>query len=172
MDVSAVYLELFGRVPNLVRAAVHGLTPEQLHAPPQPGANSVGWLIWHLTRVQDDHVAEVMDQPQLWPRWAARFGLGADTSNTGFAHTPAEVDRVRPDSADVLVDYHDAVYNRTASLLEGLTESDLNRIVDDRWDPPVTLGVRLISVADDSLQHAGQALYARGLVLAGWHLGY
>lgn len=172
MDVSAVYLELFGRIPNLVRAAVHGLNAEQLHAVPQPGANSVGWLVWHLTRVQDDHVAEVMNEQQLWPQWASRFGLAPDVTNIGFGHTPADVDSVRPESANVLVDYHDAVYARTRTLLDSLDEAALDRVVDERWDPPVTLGVRLISVADDSLQHAGQALYARGLVQAGWHLGY
>ena len=44
-------------------------------------------------------------------------------------------------------------------MLEGLAPDDLDRVVDRRWDPPVTLGVRLVSIADDSLQHAGQAAY-------------
>ena len=49
-------------------------------------------------------------------------------------------------------------------MLEGLSPADLDRIVDRRWDPPVTLGVRLVSIADDCLQHAGQAAYVRGLL--------
>jgi len=49
-------------------------------------------------------------------------------------------------------------------MLEGVTGTELDRIVDRRWDPPVTVGVRLVSVADDCLQHAGQAAYARGLL--------
>ncbi len=40
----------------------------------------------------------------------------------------------------------------------------LHRIVDRRWDPPVSLGVRLVRVADDSLQHTGHAAYVRGLL--------
>lgn len=132
----------------------------------------MGWLVWHLTRVQDDHVSELLEEPQLWPGWAAQFDLEPDPSNIGFGHTPQDVARVRPESAQALVDYHDAVYARTKRMLEGLTDEALDRIVDERWDPPVRLGVRLISVADDSLQHAGQALYARGLVQSGWHLGY
>ena len=39
-----------------------------------------------------------------------------------------------------------------------------DRVVDRTWDPPVTLGVRLVSILDDDTQHAGQAAYVRGLL--------
>ena len=57
---------------------------------------------------------------------------------------------------------------RTHGYLATLTAGDLDRIVDERWDPPVTLGVRLVSIVDDDIQHAGQAAYVRGLLGAGW----
>jgi hypothetical protein len=166
VDVAGVYLELYGRIPPLAQGAVQGLEPEQLTAAPGPGANTIAWLIWHAARVQDHHVAEVLDVEQLWATgdWARRFGLEADPSNTGYGHTPAEVAGVRPDGGQVLLDYLDAVSERSRGLLEDVTEADLDRIVDRRWDPPVTLGVRLVSVADDCLQHVGQAAYLRGLL--------
>lgn len=173
MNVSEVYLELFGRIPNLVRAAVDGMEPAALTAEPTEGGNTVAWLVWHLTRVQDHHMSEILDQPQLWEQdWPVRFGLPEDPNNTGFGHGPDDVRAVRPESSRTLVKYHDAVYARTNAFLAQLTESDLDRIVDRRWDPPVTLGVRLVSIADDSLQHVGQALYVRGLVQPDWKLGY
>ncbi len=49
-------------------------------------------------------------------------------------------------------------------MLSSLGDADLDRIVDRRWDPPVMMGVRLVSIADDSLQHVGQAAYVRGLL--------
>ena len=49
--------------------------------------------------------------------------------------------------------------------MSGLTDADLPRVVDERWDPPVTLGVRLVSVISDCLQHAGQAAFVRGILL-------
>lgn len=166
MQVADVYVELYGRLPDLVRGAVQGLNAEQLAAPPAPGANTVGWLVWHLTRVQDHHVAELLDVEQVWVSgaWAPRFGLEPDPSDTGYGHDAAEVAGVRPESAQVLIDYHAAVHQRTMELLRRLTADELDRVVDRRWDPPVTLGVRLVSVADDCLQHAGQAAYARGIV--------
>jgi hypothetical protein len=166
VDVAALLLELYDRVPPLAEEATAGLDAEQLAQRPTPEANSIGWLIWHLARVQDHHVAELLDTTQLWTEggWAQRFGLPPDASDTGYGHSPDEVASIRPDSPQVLTAYQEAVYERTRGLLAGLTPADLDRIVDRRWDPPVTLGVRLVSIADDSLQHAGQAAYVRGLL--------
>jgi uncharacterized damage-inducible protein DinB len=166
MNATEVLVEALDRLPDLVRSAVDGLTPEQLRWAPAPGANPVGWLVWHLTRVQDDHVAEVMGQGQVWTQdgWAGRFGLDPDPGNTGFGHGPAQLAAVRPESAEALVEYYVAVHTRTREFVLGLTEKDLDRVVDERWDPPVTLGVRLVSVINDDDQHAGQAAYVRGLI--------
>lgn len=169
MEVSDIFDEAFGRLPAIVRNAVFGLSPEQLASPPSPGVNSIGWLVWHLTRVQDDHVAELIDEEQIWVRgdWGPQFGLEADPSNTGYNHDSDEVAAVRPQSSEVLVAYYDAVAARTMSYVATLSATDLDRVVDDSWDPPVTLGARLISVASDDLQHAGQASYVRGLLERG-----
>lgn len=166
MDVSGLLLELYGRVPPLAREAVDGLTPDQLVATVVPGTNPIGWLVWHLTRVEDGHVAELVEDDQLWVHgdWAPRLGLDPDPSNTGWGHGSEDVARVRPDGPEVLLDYLDAVDGRTRTMLEGLTPADLDRVVDRGWDPPVTLGVRLVSIADDALQHVGQAAYLRGLL--------
>jgi uncharacterized damage-inducible protein DinB len=166
MNVSDLFLELYGRVPPLVGEALDGLDPGQLVWQPSPGANTIGWLTWHLTRVQDHHVAEILDTDQVWAGddWASRFGLTPDPSNTGYGHGIDDVLTVQPENARALVEYLDAVDVRTRAMLADVSEIDLERIVDRRWDPPVTLGVRLVSIADDCLQHAGQASYVRGLL--------
>lgn len=166
MDVSALLLELYGRIPPLAGEAVTGLRTEQLTESPGGGANPIGWLVWHLARVADSHLAELAGVSQVWEAdgWAARFGLPADSGNTGYDHAPGDVAAVRPESADALLDYLGAVDARIGDFLAQVTAGDLDRIVDRNWDPPVTLGVRLVSVADDCLQHVGQANYARGLL--------
>jgi uncharacterized damage-inducible protein DinB len=166
MDTASLLLELYGRIPPLAARAVHGLDVDELCTAPEEGANTVGWLVWHLARVQDHHVAELLGSDQVWVRgdWARRTGLEPDPSNTGYGHSAEEVASVRPESSEVLLAYLDEVQRRTTAMLEGLAPEDLDRVVDERWDPPVTLGVRLVSIADDSLQHAGQAAYVRGLL--------
>jgi uncharacterized damage-inducible protein DinB len=117
--------------------------------------------------VQDEHITELIDgAEQLWVSgdWAARFGLKPDPDDTGYGHTAAQVQAVRPDGPEALIGYFEAVSARTVEWLATLTEQDLDRVVDERWDPPVTLGVRLVSILDDDTQHAGQAAYVRGLI--------
>ncbi len=166
MNVSELLLEVYARIPPLVGEAVDGLDDAQLTWQPSPGANTIAWLVWHLTRVQDHHVAEILEKEQVWVSagWATRCGLEPDPSNTGYGHLPTDVLSVRPDGHRVLVEYLDAVDQRTSTMISGLADADLDKVVDRRWDPPVTLGVRLVSIADDCLQHAGQAAYVRGLL--------
>jgi uncharacterized damage-inducible protein DinB len=165
MDISALLLELYGRIPPLARDAVDGADLATLTTAPAPGANTIAWLVWHTARVQDHHVAELLAADQLWVggEWASGFGLEPDPSNTGYGHSAAAVAAVQPDRPELLVEYLEAVQSRTCEFLAGLGADDLDRVVDTRWNPPVTLGVRLVSVADDSLQHLGQAAYVRGL---------
>jgi hypothetical protein len=166
VNVNDVLNDAFGRLPGLVRAAVEELTPEQLRWAPAAGANPIGWLVWHLTRIQDDHVADLIDGKQLYStgNWAPKLGLKADPSDIGYGHSPAQVAAVAPASWHVLVDYYTAVHGRTLSFIDSLSPADLDRIVDENWDPPVTLGVRLVSVLNDDTQHVGQAAYVRGLL--------
>lgn len=164
-----VLSEAYGRLPDLVRGAVEGLDARQLSLRPGGSANSIAWLVWHLTRVEDSHFAEAFGHEQVWlsDGYADRWALQLDPENTGYGHSTDQVDAVRVGSAQQLLDYFDAVHQRSLRLVAGLTDADLQRVVDERWDPPVTLLVRLVSVVDDAVQHAGQAAYARGIILSG-----
>ena len=166
VDVRELLEELFGRIPDHLHRAVDGLSATDLATAPTPGANTIGWMVWHLTRVQDHHVSDLLGREQVWTTgvWPARFGLESDADDTGYGHRADQVAQVRPDGPEVLIDYYEAVASRTAELLAELTATDLDRVVDERWDPPVTLGVRLVSIADDDIQHAGQAAYLRGVL--------
>jgi Protein of unknown function (DUF664) len=163
METDALLTDLFERITEHVHEAVDGLDPASAATPLVPGANTIGWLVWHLTRVQDHHLAEILDEEQVWASgdWGPRFGVATDPDNTGYGHSEVEVLMIHPDSAASLIEYYAA---RMHSFLRRTTSNDLDRIVDDRWDPPVSLGVRLISIADDNIQHGGQACYVRGLL--------
>jgi uncharacterized damage-inducible protein DinB len=166
MTTGAVLSDAFDRVREAVHGAVDGLDPDQLADRIDGTTNSIAWLVWHLARIQDDHVAGAFDRPQLWPDgWFDRFALPFHPADTGYGHGSAQVAAVRVDDADLLTGYYDAVHARTVSLVEPLADDDLARVVDSSWDPPVTLGVRLVSVIADDLQHAGQAALVRGILL-------
>lgn len=165
MRIADQLVDAFERIRDAVHPAVQGLTPEQLAVRLDPEANSVAWLVWHLTRIQDDHVAAAAGLAQVWTAggWAPRFGLPFGHEATGYGHGPGDVAAVRA-PADLLLGYFDATHRQTVGYVAGLEAGDLDRVVDESWDPPVTLGVRLVSVLADDLQHVGQAAFVRGVV--------
>jgi hypothetical protein len=164
-EAQGLLFDAFHRIRELVLSVTDGLDADASSWRPDPGANSVGWLVWHLARIQDDHIAEVADVRQAWVEkgWAERFGLPFPEADTGYGHGASDVAAVRS-TGRLLADYHADVDALTAAFLAGLEPGDLERIVDQRWDPPVTLGVRLVSVIGDCLQHVGQAAYVRGVL--------
>jgi uncharacterized damage-inducible protein DinB len=166
MTGSDVLSDAFDRISELVHAAVRGLSDDQLAYRVDADANSIGWLIWHLTRVQDDHVSAVRGAEQAWIEggWVERFGLPFDADATGYGHSSDEVGAVRVGSDELLLAYFDEVHSQTVAYVRQLTAADLAGIVDDRWDPPVTLSARLVSVISDDIQHAGQSAFIRGIV--------
>src|SRR6478609_3317496 len=167
MKAAEVLSDAFGRLPDLVHSAVADLTVDQLHER-IGGANNISWLVWHLSRVEDDHIAGAAGADQVWTSdgWAERFGLGLPVETTGWSMSSAEVDQVAVNDPELLLGYFDAAHAKAAAFVAELTDGDLDRVVDERWDPPVTLGVRLVSVLDDCLEHAAQAHFVRGILEA------
>src|SRR3954471_9797768 len=156
-------LYAYEQIQATLRRGLDGLTAEQLTARLEPEANTVAWLAWHLLRVQDDHVAEVAGREQVWTAqgFAQRFDLPFGDDATGYGFGPDDVAAVRVESPQLLLDYAAAVHEQTKECVSGLSDDALDRIVARRWAPPVTLGVRLVSVLSDDLQHIGQAAYLR-----------
>ncbi|MEV0371241.1 DUF664 domain-containing protein [Streptomyces sp. NPDC050636] len=162
-------VDAFGRVREAVEEAVTGLGPDELATRLDDETNSIGWLVWHLTRIQDDHIAGVAGTEQIWTSqdWSERFGLPFPDDDTGYGHSAEDVAAVRDLSAQLLTGYHEAVHDHTVQYLAGVQDADLEGIVDRAWTPPITLGVRLVSVIADDLQHAGQAAFVRGVLRGG-----
>jgi hypothetical protein len=165
MDIGALIADALGRVADQVGDVVDGLDRDQLAWRPDDESNSIAWLLWHLTRIEDDHVAEVAGTEQVWTAagWYDRFALPFPSEVHGWGQTAADVARVRVDG-DLLAGYHAEAAARAIEYVEPLAPADLDRIVDERWDPPVSLGVRLVSVVNEVNQHVGQAAYVRGMI--------
>jgi hypothetical protein len=164
VKTNELLLDAFGRVRETVEATLDGLDGAALALRPDGTGNSIAWLVWHLGRVEDAQVADVAGREQVWTGqdFVGRFALPLTANDTGYGHSSEQVDAVRAEPG-LLLEYYDAVHRQTVEFLETLSDGDLDRIVDTRWDPPVTLGVRLVSTLADCLQHVGQAAYAKGL---------
>ncbi|SDB86527.1 Protein of unknown function [Sanguibacter gelidistatuariae] len=167
MKSTDLLLDGFTRIDDEVREIASGLSKEQLEHRLDPDGNSLSWLLWHISRVQDAQVADIAGTEQVWitEGWAERLGLGLDPADTGYGYTSAQVAAVRGVSAEELVAYHESTFARTSEVIGSLDDDDLARVIDESYDPPVTVAVRLMSILADDFEHVGQAGYVRGLVL-------
>jgi hypothetical protein len=163
-----VLLDVFGRVDEGVRGLLDSVPADELNVRPDGVGNPIGWLVWHLLRVQDDHLAEVAGREQAWTSggWYDRFGLPFAAGEHGYGFTSDQVDQTRFDGTGQLAGYQADVHALTVDLLGAVTPARLDEIIDRRWDPPVTVAVRIVSVAEDCFQHLGQANYVAGLLAA------
>lgn len=166
MRSTDVLTDGFSRVAENVHAVLDGITPDQLAYRPTPEANTIAWLVWHLTRVQDGHIADVAGTDEVWTAsgFYDRFALPFPPSASGYGQTTEEVGQVVVADPSLLSDYYDATHRVTLGYLADLTDDDLDSVIDENWNPPVTLGVRIVSVLGDDTQHIGQAAYIRGLL--------
>ncbi|HEY7495066.1 MAG TPA: DinB family protein [Candidatus Tectomicrobia bacterium] len=172
MQANDIVLDALDRIRRILQRALTGLTLDEVHRQPSPDTNSMGWLTWHLTRVQDNGISGLAGQEQAWisQGWHAKFHMDPDPENEGAGHTPEQVAAFRAPSVQTLLDYHDSVLTRSKAYVGGLAPADFERTLDQpQYQPLPTVGVRLVSVLSDNLQHAGQVAYLRGLFQGkGW----
>jgi hypothetical protein len=165
MEWQDLLVDGYSRVPEFLESVLSGLNQDDLNWQPRDDCNSIGWLCWHLTRQQDGQIAALMGEEQLWTKdgWYAKFSREPDANDSGFGHTPEQVAAFKSPLARILLDYQRAVTERSKNYFKTLSKTDLDRKLGGPWSPPPTVGVRLVSIMDDSMLHAGQAAYVRGL---------
>lgn len=170
METWEALTDAFSRIDVVVTKALKDLDLDKVNWRPGGVGNSIAWLIWHLARIQDEQIAAVAGTASVWHagNYAARFNFALDKNDTGYGHSAQQVDAVQLTELGLLREYHDAVLHQSLGYLRRLDNTQLNKIVDEQWEPPVTLGVRLVSIVDDCLQHGGQAAYVRGLAIELW----
>ena len=191
MEWHELITDSLGRVSWLLEKALDGLTPEDMNQQPWANCNTIGWLTWHLTRWQDRSIALFMGEKQLWisDGWYKKFDRNPDPEDTGLGHSSEDVVAFKSPDAEILLEYYSTVLDRTRRYLASLTTIELDRQLNDRWyrselwyqssrwnqgnsqrQGPLLLGTRLVSMANDNIQHAGQVAYLRGVLKGkGWY---
>lgn len=165
-DTSAardLLIDSFTRIIEHAEDVTENLTAEIADRRITPDANTIGWLVWHSARVVDAQLAPIAGVEEVWTArgWYDRFGLGLPPESTGYGHSRAEAAKVHGSDA-LLIGYFRDVDAMAREYLAGVTPGDLARVIDETWNPPVTVAVRLVSIVDDCAQHLGAAAYLRG----------
>ena len=173
MTWQEMIMDIFDRIAAQLAQVLEDLTPKQLNQQPARDANTIGWLIWHLTRSHDRNMSELMGLEQLWisEGWYARFNRRPDPSETGYRHTAKEMKAFKAPDSLTIMEYHRSVLERIKDYIgDQLEESVLEQ---EMYSPTFNSSspvYRVITgVINDALQHVGQAAYVRGLITKqGW----
>ncbi|GAA1081505.1 MULTISPECIES: mycothiol transferase [Tsukamurella] len=156
-------IDSFARIAEHAEAVTDGLTADIADRRIVPDANTIAWLVWHSARVIDAQLAPIAGVEQVWTAqdWFGRFGLDLPADSTGYGHTRVEAAQVHGSDA-LLIGYFRDVDAMARTYLTDVTPDELARVIDEAWDPPVTVAVRLVSIVDDCAQHLGAAAYLKG----------
>ena len=169
MDWQQVIIDAFKRSTDTLDKAMANLSLADLNKQPGPDSNSIGWVGWHMTRIEDRAISRMSGREQLWIKdnWYTKFNRSANPEDTGFKHTPQDIAAFKCPDAATLLAYNNAVLENTEKFLKGLSMQDL----DKKTDHPLftTIGSWLAVTLTDILQHSGQVAYLRGLLTGkGW----
>ena len=173
MIATDILIDGFTRVYDSLHRMLPDLSEAELAQEPHP---SMGWLAWRLSRVIDNNASRLAGKEQLWVAagWGERFGMTPSSYDFGrsAAHSREQVHTFRA-SAELLLAYHEAVYARMKTYLSALSPEELARQIDiERYQPPPTVAVRLISVLENAMNNQGQISYLKAYHrLGGWFPG-
>ncbi len=162
MEFAEFITGIFTRISQVLETGLDELTENEINQQPIPECNSIGWMVWHLTRVQDRFIAMLSNNEQVWTteKWYGKFDREADAKDIGYGHRPEDLASFKLPDTKTLLDYHHAVLEKTKQYTNKLSPEELDRVIDDSRAPTVAL--RLTAFISDNLQHAGQAAYLRG----------
>jgi hypothetical protein len=166
-------MNLFLQISQELEEVIAGLTIDELNQRPAHGCNSIGWLVWHLTRSHDRNTSEIIGEEQVWikNKWYAKFNRPPDPKDTGYGHTLEDVELFKSPDGKIILGYHWAVVKQIERYVNSkLSTGELER---EYRSPTLhvvyTVHTRLVGEISEGLQHVGQAAYVRGLIKgSGW----
>ncbi len=169
MNAVGFISDCLAQVHLRLMATCEGLSREQLLWRPAPTANNIGFILWHLVRNEDARVTGTGGLGEdIWATetWHERFGQPATAPDPGDR---LGLRTLAIPSLEVLVGYAEAVQQRTARYVSGLTPDDLD-LAPDQSRPELTVSGSLRHLITHKNNHHGQIDYLRGLQDEAWDL--
>ncbi|PKB81373.1 MAG: hypothetical protein BZY88_06720 [SAR202 cluster bacterium Io17-Chloro-G9] len=163
MTLNEFIVDAFEKEQGFLLDAVQDLTPEELRWRAGPEANPIGWILWHMLRVEDMWFQFfIQRQTEIWDRdgWNEKFGL--PTRDNGFGHTQEQVADFPALDLQELLRYGQAVRQGTLDYLKTLGPDDYSQVPREQR-PEMSVGAVFRQVIGEVYQHQGHIAYLKGL---------
>lgn len=166
MSATETAMSALERNWGMVDKALEDVDDAVMGSQPNSQSNSMGWLLWHMSRVVDRFIhTRFQDSPQLWVKdgWHDKFGFDADPNNTGMGWSEEQVAAWQLPAKSLLVDYYEAVKTAARDYIQPLSTSELERQVPFPALPDTApIGTVLGVLVYDNIVHGGQIAYLKG----------
>ena len=156
---------------SLVRRALEGLTDADLIKRPSDQDNTIGWLMWHKTRVEDIAFADASGEEQFWisDKWHEKFGMEPNPGQMGFRGFARTSDEPRVQERKTFSATPTPFGRARLRCWRASRPRTSTRKSPPRWARPSKSGTTSGRVAADNIQHGGQICYLRGFITGfGW----
>ena len=167
MDLNEFIVDALEKEQESLSEAVGDLTPEELAWRAGPEANPIGWILWHMLRVEDMWFQFfIQRRNEIWERgsWHEKFGL--PTRDNGFGHTSEQVAGFPALDLQELLRYGEVVRRATLEYLETLSPEDYDAVPREQR-PEMTVGAIFRQIVGELYQHQGHIAYLKGLLRTG-----
>lgn len=174
MDTNPFIKQTLDHFESRLDQTLRGLTNEELAWRPNAEANSIAFVIWHTTRVEDRFMQKmVRETEEVWTGggWYSRLGL--DEGDTGVDFSVDRLASFPALSVENLRDYLDAVRAETNAYLDAAAPAGFDLVPDRNPFPEVpgadeyfegcTIARMFLILIGEHFQHLGHAAYIRGL---------
>ena len=163
MDVKEMFTYSLKESWTFLSEALEGLSQEEVNWAPAPHCNSIAFILWHVTRVEDVLIHPISQRIAgvYWTQgWQERLGIPA--TEIGYQYTEEQLQAWSAPKFEDLQEYAQAVHERTLAFVETLTPEKLLEVPRPDY-PNQTIGVILAHLATEIAQHVGQISYLRGV---------
>ncbi len=162
MEAKELILRSLEQSQRFLTRALDGLTQEEVAWSPNAECNSIAFILWHMTRVEDLFVNRVIQrEKELYEAegWQEKLG----TPVKAYGYTLEELKAWPVPKLEVLRAYANSVREKTLSFLQSVTPEKLSEEVIRPNRPPDSVGASLGHMSTEIALHVGQIAYLRGV---------
>lgn len=168
MDTVSFISDCLEQVRIRLLGTCEGMNQEEVLWRPEPYANNIGFVLWHVTRAEDNLVMRLENGHALWVTggWHEKFGQPVNAPDPGDR---MGLRALAIPGLPVLLGYSQAVGEQTRRLLGELTVDRLDQPIGPS-QPGQTVTANLRHLITHRNNHHGQMDYIRGLQNQTWDL--
>lgn len=162
MEAREVMLRSLEQSQEYLTRALDGLTQKEAAWSLGEECNSIIFILWHTSRVEDFFVNRVIQrQLELYETEGWLEKLGTPAKGSGWEYTGEQLQAWPVPKLEIVRGYADSVREKTLAFVRSVTAEQLSEVPRPERSPD-SIGATLTRIITEIALHTGQIAYLRG----------